>query len=380
MVLDSATGRRLGHCEFAATPEGYSELTIWANSFGDVEQFGVEGTGAYGAGLCAHLAQASEHVVEVDRPNRQARRRDGKTDALDAENAARAVLSGDATGTPKARDGAAEALRILEVTCRSAVEDRTRAINQFKALLVTAPADLRVSMQKDSDTRQLERARRFRTTEADFHVRLALKELGRRIEFLSDQVERLEDELLTLAASEAPALLGLTGVGPHVAAQLLAAVGDNADRLTSEASMAKLCGACPIPASSGNTQRHRLNRGGDRRANNALHTIVLVRMRHCTRTRAYVARRTAEGKTKREIMRCLKRYVAREIYHVIIDPPTDIPTGSSLRERRTSAGLTLAQVANAVGSTPIQISRLERRIDHNNQLARTINDWLSESA
>lgn len=166
VVVDSATGRRLGHCEFAASPAGYSELTAWARSFGEVEHYGVEGTGAYGAGLCAHLAQMNSSIIEVDRPNRQARRRDGKTDALDAENAARAVLSGQASGAPKARNGAAEALRILEVTCRSAIEDRTRAINQFKALLVTAPAGLRASMQADSDARQLERARRFRTTGA----------------------------------------------------------------------------------------------------------------------------------------------------------------------------------------------------------------------
>ncbi len=182
-----------------------------------------------------------------------------------------------------------------------------------------------------------------------------------------------------LVGQAAPALAGTFGVGPHVAAQLITTAGDNPDRLHSEAAFAKLCAACPIPASSGKTTRHRLNPGGDRRANNALHTIVLVRMRYHPPTRAYVARRTAEGKTRPEIMRCLKRFVAREIYNVITNPPDDLPTGHETRQRRLQAGVTLTALANALDVAPIRLSTFERGLTYSNDLAYRARDWLTEN-
>lgn len=227
--------------------------------------------------------------------------------------------------------------------------------------------------------RQLARARRFGDGHGDpveRETRWALKELARRIEFLDDQTARLEARIGQLAAQASPALIGLSGVGPHVAAQLLAAAGDNPERMRSEAAFAKLCGACPIPASSGKTNRHRLNRGGDRRANNALFTIVLVRMRHDPATRAYVARRTAEGKTRKEVMRCLKRFVAREVFAAITNPPTDLPTGHELRQLRLQAGLSLTSVCSALVTSPINLSRIERGLVHDTRLARRARTWL----
>jgi len=379
-AVDRSIGKLLGVESFPADRRGYRDLHNWLSSFGSIDAVGVESTGGWGAGLARHLISAQVRVVEVDRPDRKARRRDGKSDPVDAEAAARAVLSGRAAGVPKTGDGPAEALRSLEVVCHGSIKDRTRAINQFKALLVTAPEELRESFAAVPFRRQLELARRFRHDYGDVvdtQLRFSLKQLARKIGFLSDQIDELEDRMNDLAAQAAPALIGTFGVGAHVASQLLATVGDNPDRLGSEAAFAKLCGACPIPASSGKTQRHRLNRGGDRRANNALYTIVLVRMRHHQPTRDYVARRTAEGKTRAEIMRCLKRFVAREIWHVVTNPPA-IPTGHQIRQRRLELNITLTALANTLEIPPIRLSRLERGIDHNNDLAQHAHQWLTQ--
>jgi|RhiMetdeSRZDD1v2_1073273.scaffolds.fasta_scaffold183155_2 transposase len=380
-VLDSATGRSLGVESFPADTAGYAALQDWLASHGSVDAVGVESTGAWGAGLARHLSGAGMRVIEVDRPDRKARRQEGKSDPLDAEAAARAVLSGRATGAPKSGDGPVEAIRSLEVVCHGAVRDRTRATNQFKALLVTAPADLRERMSALSFSSQLELARRFRDHDdpLETQLRFSLKTLARKIAFLDEQITELEARMNTLTGQAAPALAGTFGVGPHVAAQLLATVGDNSDRITNEAAFAKLCAACPIPASSGKTQRHRLNRGGDRRANKALYTIVLVRMRHHAPTRAYVARRTTEGKTRAEIMRCLKRFVAREIYNVITNPPA-VPSGHDIRQRRLHNDITLTALATALDVAPIRLSRVERCLDFNNDLAQRAHDWLTQNA
>lgn len=381
-VIDALTGQRLGIESFPANTAGYGDLLAWLRSFGELDAVGVESTGAWGAGLGRHLAGAGVRVVEVDRPDRKARRMEGKSDPVDAEAAARAVLSGRATGAPKAGNGHAEAARALEVVCNGAVRDRTRATNQFKALLVTAPAELRERMAAVTFRRQLELARRFRNDHDDpveAQLRFSLKALARKIAFLNEQILELEERMNQVTGQAAPALAGVFGVGPHVAAKLLATVGDNPDRITSEAAFAKLCAACPIPASSGKTNRHRLNRGGDRRANNALYTIVLVRMRHHAPTRAYVARRTTEGKTRAEIIRCLKRFVAREIYNVITNPPA-IPTGPEIRQRRLQNGNTLTALAVALDVEPIRLSRVERGLDFNNELATRAADWLTQNA
>jgi transposase len=283
---------------------------------------GIEGTGSYGAGLARHMSAAGVRVVEVDRSDRQDRRRQGKSDPLDAVSAARAAQSGRARGAPKGRDGAVEAVRALMVAKRSARSERTQAINQARALIVTGPEDLRARFAAHATAdlvTDLAALRPRPGAVVGYHTRIALRELGRRAQFLDAQLGRLDELIGPLVAARAPGLLGLHGVGPDTAALLLVAAGDHPERLRSESSWAHLCGVAPIPASSGKTSRHRLNRGGNREANHALWRIVITRMSSHPATRAYVARRTKEGLSKKEIIRCLKRYVAREVYHQLRD-------------------------------------------------------------
>jgi transposase len=311
-------GGLLGVREFPATAAGYAALLGWLGGFGDVALVGVEGTGSYGAGLARHLAAASIRVVEVDRADRQDRHRQGKSDPLDAVSAARAAQSGRASGVPKGRDGAVEAIRALMVAKRSARHERTQAINQARALIVTGPDELRGRFAGHSPAALVDAIAALRPRPGDvpgYAIRVALRELGRRAQFLDAQLGRLDELIGPLVAARAPGLLGLHGVGPDTAALLLVAAGDHPERLRSESSWAHLCGVAPIPASSGKTSRHRLNRGGNREANHALWRIVITRMSSHPATRAYVARRTKEGLSKKEIIRCLKRYVAREVYH-----------------------------------------------------------------
>ena len=314
-------GRHLADAEFPATGTGYRQLLAWLNSFGTVNAVGVEGTGAYGAELARTLRGQGLRVVEVDRPDRKTRRMKGKSDPIDAYAAATAVVSGRASGTPKTRDGAVEAIRCLRVVRRSAVKARTQAINQARQLVVTAPEHLRSQLRGLSVKELAGTCARLRPgaglADPAQAAKFALRRLGKRILALGEEITELDAELKVLAAQSAPDLLELKGVGADVAGQLLATCGDNPDRLASEAAFAHLCGVAPIPASSGRRDRHRLNRGGDRAANHALHTIVLSRMRWDERTRVYVERRTGQGLAKKDIMRCLKRYVAREVYRVL---------------------------------------------------------------
>jgi transposase len=279
---------------------------------------GVEGTGSYGAGLARHLAAAGVRVVEVDRPDRQDRHRQGKSDPLDAVSAARAVLSGRASGAPRGRDGAVEAIRALMVAKRSARQERTQAINQARALIMTGPEDLRARFARRSAAQLIEAIAALRPRPGDvpgYATRVALRELGRRAQFLDAQLDRLGELIGPLVTERAPGLLALHGVGPDTAAMLLVAAGDHPERLRSESSWAHLCGVAPVPASSGKTAgRYRLNRGGDRQASSALWRIVIVRLKSHPATRAYADRRSKEGLSKKEIIRCLKRYVAREVY------------------------------------------------------------------
>jgi transposase len=320
-ALDSIGGL-LGVREFPATAPGYAGLLGWLAGFGTVGLVGVEGTGSYGAGLARHLSAAGVRVVEVDRPDRQDRHRDGKSDPLDAISAARAALCGRAAGAPRGRDGQVEAIRALMVARRSARAERTQAINQARALLVTGPDDLRARFARHSAARLAAGLAALRPRPGDvpgYATRVALRELGRRGRFLDAQIERLDELIVPLVAARAPGLLARHGVGPCTAALLLIAAGDHPARLRSEAAWAHLCGTAPIPASSGKVTRRRLNRGGDRQANHALWQIVITRMSSHPATRAYVARRTAQGRSKKEIIRCLKRYVAREVYHCLRD-------------------------------------------------------------
>ena len=315
-------GRVLGDCEFRATREGYSQLLSWLRRFGRVERVGVEGTGSYGAGLARALTASEVLVVEVDRPDRRARRRKGKSDPLDALTAARAALSGEANGIPKTRSGPVEAIRALRVGRRGAVKARTAALNQLHGIMVSAPESIRSPLQELSRHQLVERCASYRigSSRLDEPVaatRAALRAIARRILVLDKEIDVADSRLRILTRATAPKTIALFGVGIEIAGQMLVTAGDNPERLRSEAAFAHLCAAAPIPASSGRTDRHRLNRGGDREANRALYMAVVTRMRRHEPTRAYVTRRTAEGLSKSDIMRCLKRFVAREIYHAI---------------------------------------------------------------
>ena len=380
-VLDGA-GRVLGSAAFDADTAGYTALLGWLGGHGSVERVGVEGTGSYGAGLARHLAAAGVDVVDVNRPNRQMRRRRGKTDTVDAEAAARAALNGCAAVVPKSADGCVEAIRTLRVARRSAVKARTVAANQIDAVVVTAPEPVKDRLRALNTARTVEACARMRPdTDGDLvraAAKRALRCLARRHQALTAEIKHLDAELRRLCERANPALLGACGVGAETAAALLVAAGDNPERLRSEASFAALCGTSPIEASSGRTVRHRLNRGGNRQANNALWRIAMVRLRVDERSIAYAARLTAEGKTRREILRCLKRHIAREVYKLIIDPP-DVAHGADLRRHRTQRGLTIHQTARALGAAPNRISELERGIIHNRDLAERYQRHLAQT-
>ncbi len=320
-VVLSSLGARLGSTQVATTAAGFRELVGWARGFGPIACFGVEGTGSYGAALARHLRTGGYTVVEVDRPDRRTRRLKGKSDPTDAEAAARAVLAGTASGCPKAGDNWVEMIRSLRVVRRSAMKARTQATNQLQALVLTCPEELRASLRALSLQALVQVAARFRPgplLDPAAATKLALRHLARRHAALSAEIAQLDRALAQVVSEAAPGLLALPGVGTDVAGALLVAAGDNPERLSSEAAFARLCGVAPLPASSGKTNRHRLNRGGDRIANNALWRIVLVRMSSDPRTRNYVERRTKEGLSKKEIIRCLKRYVAREVYRRLV--------------------------------------------------------------
>jgi transposase len=316
-VAKNALGQQVAAIQIPTTPAGYAQLLAWAQDLGQVEAFGIEGTGSYGAALARYLHTQGQRVIEVNRPDRAARRRHGKSDPVDAAAAARSVQAAEATGTPKTGDGGVEMIRALRIVRSSAVKARTQTGNAMKALLVTAPAELREQLRGLSTIALVRAAAALhpgplRTPTAA--VELALATLAGRYLALDSEISALDTHLDPLTASTAPDLVAVFGVGPETAGALLVAAGDNPDRLHSEAAFAMLCAAAPIQASSGKTVRYRLNRGGNRQANAALYRTVLVRLRYHQPTRDYMTRRTTEGKTKKEIIRCLKRYVAREIY------------------------------------------------------------------
>jgi len=315
-------GRRLDEVEIPATPVGYQRLLEWANTHGTIYAAGVEGTGSYGVGLARFLAAADVTVIEVSRPNRQHRRRYGKSDPADAEGAARAVLSGQATGLPKSRDGIVESIRTLHVVKRSAIKARTQAANQMTNLIVTAPDATRHELRGLSPLKRARRAAAWRPGtghDPATVTRRAIRALARRWLDLTDEINTHNTALDEMIAVAAPNLFAQLGVSRDVAAKLLIAAGDNPDRIRTEAGFAALCGVNPVAASSGKTTRHRLNRSGDRQANNALWTIARVRLAHDPTTRAYAERRTTEGLSHREIVRCLKRYLARQLHPIIVN-------------------------------------------------------------
>jgi transposase len=332
-VLDEL-GRLLDTASFPTTTSGYRQLHRWLCSHGEVLVVGVEGTGSWGAGLSRFLRARGVNVIEVNRPNRQTRRRKGKSDTIDAEMAARAVLAGVATVTPKTADGPVEALRQLRLARSGAMKARTAAANQLHSLTDTAPDELRARLRSLTTLQRARVCARLRAgdllTPAGAAKR-ALRSVAQRWLALRDETTELTRDIKRLLDTIAAPMLERHGVGYETTGTLLCAAGDNPERLHTEAGYAALCGTTPVRVSSGKTNRHRLNRAGDRQANSALWTIVMVRIRsNHPPTITYLERRTSEGRTKREAIRCLKRYVAREIY-------TDIRTIIETTTRTTIA-------------------------------------------
>lgn len=313
-------GAVLGNAGFEATAAGYASLLAWLNSYGPVGTVGVEGTGSWGSGLARYLSEEGVEVREVVRPNRQTRRRYGKSDETDAISAARSVLSGEASGSPRGNTGEIESLRNLKIVRDGAVKQRTMVANQIHALVVTCPDSLRKTLTGLTLTKTVELVAGYRPGNTKHPVqatKLALKTLGRRYQYLTEEIKSLDGELEALVAEAAPpGLLDMCGVGTQTAARLLITIGSNPDRIETEGSLAALCGTSPVDMSSGNQQRHRLNRGGDRQANSALYMITVVRLRYHQPTREYAEKRSLEGLTKPEIIRCLKRYLARDIWRI----------------------------------------------------------------
>ena len=304
-------GKHLGTLSVPTTATGYRKLVHWAGALGTIDRVGVEGTVSFGAGLTRFLVNEGITVLEVLRPKRRDQYCAGKSDPIDAEAAARAVLAGTATGEPKGADGKVEMIRALRATRRSAVKARTQAANQLKGLLITAPEELRIELRELSVTKLVSKAARFRPGDHLEDVlaatKFALRSVARRYQTLSEEIHNLDEQLDQLVSETASELVAVEGVGTDTAASLLIAAGDHPERLKNKAAFAHLCGAAPIPASSGKTVRHRLNRRGNRDANRALYVIAMSRMSRDERTRSYVAKHTAEGKSKKEILRCLKR-------------------------------------------------------------------------
>lgn len=324
-VAINRLGARLDACTVPADRAGYAALVAWARGLGTVEVFAVEGTGSYGAGLASFLRRHVVRVVKVSHCDRRRRRKDGKNDTLDAESAARSVLAGTATAVPKSADGTAEMVRQLKIARDTAVKARSAAMIALKALLVNAPGELRESLAPLTDRMLIAHCAQLPTVEVNTPAaatRHALCALAQRWRLLATEVSGHDMVLDALTAAAVPTLRGAFGIGPDGAAEMLIVAGDNPTRIRSEAAFAKLCGACPIHASSGVTHRHRLFRGGHRQANAALYRIVIVRLRWHQPAIDYATRRTAEGLSKKDIIRCLKRYVAREIYHALLTDHT----------------------------------------------------------
>jgi transposase len=375
-AIDSL-GRALGDHEFPTTPAGYAEALAFLTRWGDLVLVGIEGTSSYGAGITRVARAAGFEVVEVTRPDRSVRRMRGKSDPLDAYQAAQLALAGRATAAPK--EESVEALRALNNARRSAIKARTAAMNQIHHLLITAPTPVREKyrpLKEKPLVAALANCRPAGQEPTARGVLTALKALARRHQFLTTQARELENEIRALVRAANPHLMSLHGVGPHTGAQLLITAGGNPDRHRNEASFAALCGTAPVPASSGKTTRHRLSRGGDRAANWALHTIALVRMSSDPRTRSYVRNQRDRGRDDTEILRLLKRAIARETYKSLTRGLT-APDLADLRPTRQAKNITITAAARALGTYPSKLSRTEHGTYPDYELATRYREWLT---
>lgn len=373
----TVVGKVIGDAEFDTTTAGYRRAVAFLTSHGEVQRVGVEGAASYGAGITRALTSAGIEVVEVDRPTRSARRRTGKSDKLDAYHAARSVL---AERTSPIKDSTLDGLRALNLARRSAVKAKTAAGNQIKSILIMAPGPVRAKfagLTTEQLVVALLRCRGFYAEPIVADTMVALRILAQRHRDLTTQIEWLTARIEPQVAAINPALIAAPGVGPVVAVQLLITAGSNPDRLRDEASFAALCGVAPVPASSGKTQRYRLSRGGDRQANHALHRIALVRMSHDSTTIAYVHRQSDAGRSKKEILRKLKRAISREIYRLLTKPDvTSVPDWTDLRPTRQTKKITLQTVADHFGVWPAHISTIERGRRRDDDLAARYRAWL----
>jgi transposase len=316
-------GQRLADREFPAHSGGYRDLVEWMQAQGQLARVGVESTGSYGAGLCRHLRRLGIEVIDVNRPHKRLREKRGKSDPIDAEGAARSVLSGEAAAIAKDSSGVVESIRQLRVARETAVKARTAALCALGELIVSAPAELRETLTtRKTLAGQATICARLRPdpsrlAEPIQAARMALRSLGRRIASLDAEIAQLNTQLRPLVASAAPRTIALPGIGTQHAGQLLVTVGQNISRIRNEAAFARMSAAAPIPASTGQTRRHRLNPHGNRQTNRTLHLIAVVRLRYSPATRTYAERRRAEGLSNKDILRCLKRYIARQVYRTL---------------------------------------------------------------
>jgi transposase len=319
-VVVAGTGVVVARRSVCSSAGGYAEALRFAQAAADgARVWAVEGAGHYGAGLARHLSGRGETVLEAGRGPRDQRRLQGKDDSLDAVRAARAALASETPALPRTGQQR-EALRLLLLARRSAVDVRRLALVQLRSVIVTCPDQLREELRGLPAGRLVERCSRLRRSRSrtpdELASTLVLRSLARRIQAATVEAAELEREILAHVRALAPHLLDEPGIGPIVAAQLIVSWSHHG-RVRSEAAFARLAGVAPVPASSGQTTRHRLSRGGDRQLNRALHTVILHRRQHDPATKDYIARRVAEGKTRRDAVRLLKRYLARHLYRVL---------------------------------------------------------------
>lgn len=369
-------GRDLGDCEFPTNPAGYAAALAFLAAFGELSIIGIEGTSSYGVGIARAAHQAGIGVREVTRPDRAHRRMRGKSDPIDAYQAARAVLAGRADAA--AKDPAIEPLRALVNARRSAVKAASAAMHQIHQMLINAPDAVREKYRDLTNVRLIDALCSCRpggTDPAVRHVLVSLKLLAQRHRFLWEQADALESDIAGIVAELNPGLLAAYGVGPNTAAQLLITAGGNPERLRDQASFAALCGTAPVQASSGKNARHRLSRGGDRAANSALHTIAMVRMSADPRTRDYVRAQRDKGRSSAEILRLLKRAIVREVFRCLTQAVA-VPVVADLRPMRQTKNITLQAVATHFGVWPAHISEIERGVRRDDNLANTYREWL----
>ncbi|MGN0077374.1 MAG: IS110 family transposase [Coriobacteriales bacterium] len=364
LCLLDGLGRKVFEGFFPANERGYAAI---AEAIGDPQGcivVGVECTMTYGAGVCRHLVAKGYNVVEVLNPEKKRKRRpgDNKNDLEDAERAARTAIEGKYTSTPKAGDGWVEALRCLTVSRRAAVKASTAAANAVKALLTSAPEHVKKQFSGMGAKEMMTSLSRKRTKKDVVEEGLfaSLRSLALMWTECQKQADEAKERMGELLEENAPALLAIEGCGPMSAAALAVAAGDNPDRMGSKHSFAALCGVSPVDASSADVKRHRLNRGGNRQANCALYHIAVSRLKYDERTKAYAAKRKADGKSKKETLRCLKRYISNEVYRALLNP-RDVPEqrGPVLRELRISLGLTQREVAPLLNLSQANVSALE---------------------